>query len=102
MKVLIRILKQNQLIWMSLRSEEHTSELQSRGHLVCRLLLEKKKKRPKVRRRKEKKGKHQGKRNGRIQAYTTRRQGQRNKIQGDIKRYDRQDAKATQRQIQRQ
>src|SRR5271157_977954 len=40
--------------WMSLakikrnrrweRSEEHTSELQSRPHLVCRLLLEKKKK----------------------------------------------------------
>src|SRR5690625_7112814 len=30
--------------WMSEeRSEEHTSELQSRGHLVCRLLLEKKK-----------------------------------------------------------
>src|SRR5690554_7280452 len=28
----------------SLRSEEHTSELQSRPHLVCRLLLEKKKK----------------------------------------------------------
>src|SRR5690625_6455012 len=27
--------------WKS-RSEEHTSELQSRGHLVCRLLLEKK------------------------------------------------------------
>src|SRR3989442_9961550 len=27
------------------RSEEHTSELQSRPHLVCRLLLEKKKKR---------------------------------------------------------
>src|SRR5690625_6232681 len=27
------------LLW---RSEEHTSELQSRGHLVCRLLLEKK------------------------------------------------------------
>src|SRR5437870_13552418 len=26
------------------RSEEHTSELQSGGHLVCRLLLEKKKK----------------------------------------------------------
>src|SRR5690625_6971265 len=25
------------------RSEEHTSELQSRGHLVCRLLLEQKK-----------------------------------------------------------
>src|SRR5690625_6952437 len=36
------------LIWgfilvMVSRSEEHTSELQSRGHLVCRLLLEKKK-----------------------------------------------------------
>src|SRR5207253_8866843 len=29
---------------MGMRSEEHTSELQSRGHLVCRLLLEKKKK----------------------------------------------------------
>src|SRR5215510_2955531 len=29
------------------RSEEHTSELQSRGHLVCRLLLEKKKKKTK-------------------------------------------------------
>src|SRR6266550_3342648 len=28
------------------RSEEHTSELQSRLHLVCRLLLEKKKKHP--------------------------------------------------------
>src|SRR2546422_8061599 len=30
---------------VSSRSEEHTSELQSRLHLVCRLLLEKKKKR---------------------------------------------------------
>src|SRR5687768_17620997 len=29
---------------LALRSEEHTSELQSRLHLVCRLLLEKKKK----------------------------------------------------------
>src|SRR5690625_5859278 len=29
-----------------LRSEEHTSELQSRGHLVCRLLLEKKQQQP--------------------------------------------------------
>src|SRR5439155_1828942 len=28
---------------LHIRSEEHTSELQSRGHLVCRLLLEKKK-----------------------------------------------------------
>src|SRR5690625_4744164 len=33
--------QQNHII---LRSEEHTSELQSRGHLVCRLLLEKNKK----------------------------------------------------------
>src|SRR2546422_2082698 len=32
------------------RSEEHTSELQSRLHLVCRLLLEKKKKQKKTRR----------------------------------------------------
>src|SRR5436305_11436956 len=31
----------------SSRSEEHTSELQSRPHLVCRLLLEKKKKKKK-------------------------------------------------------
>src|SRR5690625_3019024 len=31
----------------SVRSEEHTSELQSRGHLVCRLLLEKKKQKTK-------------------------------------------------------
>src|SRR2546422_2666933 len=30
----------------AMRSEEHTSELQSRLHLVCRLLLEKKKKTP--------------------------------------------------------
>src|SRR5690625_5350946 len=30
------------LILEGIRSEEHTSELQSRGHLVCRLLLEKK------------------------------------------------------------
>src|SRR5690554_7688413 len=28
-------------LWCTLRSEEHTSELQSRPHLVCRLLLEK-------------------------------------------------------------
>src|SRR2546429_7187520 len=31
---------------IALRSEEHTSELQSRLHLVCRLLLEKKKQEP--------------------------------------------------------
>src|SRR5207253_6571124 len=34
------------------RSEEHTSELQSRGHLVCRLLLEKKKKKIKNKKKK--------------------------------------------------
>src|SRR2546422_4549857 len=33
---------------MNRRSEEHTSELQSRLHLVCRLLLEKKKKNKKI------------------------------------------------------
>src|SRR5690625_4397031 len=38
--VLDKILEQ---IHRQERSEEHTSELQSRGHLVCRLLLEKKK-----------------------------------------------------------
>src|SRR2546429_744838 len=32
------------VVYGSRRSEEHTSELQSRLHLVCRLLLEKKKK----------------------------------------------------------
>src|SRR5690625_5872932 len=30
------------------RSEEHTSELQSRGHLVCRLLLDKNKHQPRL------------------------------------------------------
>src|SRR2546429_6630577 len=34
----------SQPLIVALRSEEHTSELQSRLHLVCRLLLEKKKK----------------------------------------------------------
>src|SRR5690625_5424553 len=33
------------IAWHLARSEEHTSELQSRGHLVCRRLLEKKKNR---------------------------------------------------------
>src|SRR5690625_3718325 len=37
------------------RSEEHTSELQSRGHLVCRLLLEKKKRKIEKYKPKEKK-----------------------------------------------
>src|SRR5690554_7423707 len=35
--------------FLYLRSEEHTSELQSRPHLVCRLLLEKKKDRKSTR-----------------------------------------------------
>src|SRR5256884_3291526 len=34
---------ENKQIFQTVRSEEHTSELQSRLHLVCRLLLEKKK-----------------------------------------------------------
>src|SRR2546422_4978472 len=38
-----RALRSSRISWKS-RSEEHTSELQSRLHLVCRLLLEKKKK----------------------------------------------------------
>src|SRR5437660_7867930 len=33
----------DRVLKFEIRSEEHTSELQSRGHLVCRLLLEKKK-----------------------------------------------------------
>src|SRR5437868_7577925 len=33
-------------VWLAFRSEEHTSELQSRFDLVCRLLLEKKKEIP--------------------------------------------------------
>src|SRR3989442_11723267 len=37
------------------RSEEHTSELQSRPHLVCRLLLEKKKKKIKKKKKKNRK-----------------------------------------------
>src|SRR5690625_6932978 len=35
------------ILLRQVRSEEHTSELQSRGHLVCRLLLEKKKRQKK-------------------------------------------------------
>src|SRR5690625_5406022 len=37
------LLRKPQECRIHIRSEEHTSELQSRGHLVCRLLLEKKK-----------------------------------------------------------
>src|SRR3989449_2011916 len=40
-----RLGRQHGSFWLKVaRSEEHTSELQSRLHLVCRLLLEKKKK----------------------------------------------------------
>src|SRR5690554_7494956 len=39
------------------RSEEHTSELQSRPHLVCRLLLEKKKKKKIKNKKKQEKNK---------------------------------------------
>src|SRR5437868_10505287 len=38
--------KEHELLEVSFRSEEHTSELQSRFDLVCRLLLEKKKPEP--------------------------------------------------------
>src|SRR5687768_18371029 len=38
------LVQQHQVALPFARSEEHTSELQSRLHLVCRLLLEKKKK----------------------------------------------------------
>src|SRR5207253_6539607 len=38
-----RLLTYKAALQKEARSEEHTSELQSRGHLVCRLLLEKKK-----------------------------------------------------------
>src|SRR5438445_8292082 len=38
-----------------MRSEEHTSELQSRQYLVCRLLLEKKKKKKKMTKNEQKK-----------------------------------------------
>src|SRR5437870_2457189 len=42
--VFVRIAPKGESILRKIvRSEEHTSELQSRGHLVCRLLLEKKK-----------------------------------------------------------
>src|SRR5215813_14281559 len=43
------------------RSEEHTSELQSRPHLVCRLLLEKKKKKKKQNKNEKKKKKNKNK-----------------------------------------
>src|SRR2546422_6749176 len=42
----------------TVRSEEHTSELQSRLHLVCRLLLEKKKKKKKPQKQTSSQNKH--------------------------------------------
>src|SRR5207253_8611034 len=38
----LQLLSEHLEAFLGNRSEEHTSELQSRGHLVCRLLLEKK------------------------------------------------------------
>src|SRR5690625_4080952 len=42
-RVKANLRRQQQVPDDTVKSEEHTSELQSRGHLVCRLLLEKKK-----------------------------------------------------------
>src|SRR5690625_6958034 len=39
---IVETIRSNEFCFPGPRSEEHTSELQSRGHLVCRLLLEKK------------------------------------------------------------
>src|SRR2546422_11723971 len=44
MRAIATSLQNPDTAYVSYRSEEHTSELQSRLHLVCRLLLEKKKK----------------------------------------------------------
>src|SRR5690625_3065695 len=43
LRIFYEVGQDNVLPIFEMRSEEHTSELQSRGHLVCRLLLEKKK-----------------------------------------------------------
>src|SRR5690625_5550890 len=40
-RIRIRLPDEDRVIGEEVRSEEHTSELQSRGQLVCRLLLEK-------------------------------------------------------------
>src|SRR5947199_3837658 len=60
-------------IWTCLRSEEHTSELQSLRHLVCRLLLEKKNEHPG----------HEGRGNTRLASSTTRMQMQQHTGQPD-------------------
>src|SRR2546422_8237930 len=46
--VIVDLAVENDPLRGSARSEEHTSELQSRLHLVCRLLLEKKKNKTKI------------------------------------------------------
>src|SRR5690606_41045732 len=43
LELLRRLLQGSRILRLGVRSEEHTSELQSRENLVCRLLLEKKK-----------------------------------------------------------
>src|SRR2546425_2194216 len=48
-KLLIKPSKKNVAAFLEKRSEEHTSELQSLAYLVCRLLLEKKKKQKRYR-----------------------------------------------------
>src|SRR5947209_12416884 len=53
------------------RSEEHTSELQSRQYLVCRLLLEKKKKKKKKKIRVDKKRKQRTEKKRHIEVTTT-------------------------------
>ena len=53
--VVMRCQGQNTSKGKALRSEEHTSELQSRENLVCRLLLEKKKKKKTQKKKKKKK-----------------------------------------------
>src|SRR5258708_13330409 len=44
----MRGVEKTELVPKQKRSEEHTSELQSPDHLVCRLLLEKKKEKPQL------------------------------------------------------
>src|SRR2546422_4053148 len=53
------------------RSEEHTSELQSRLHLVCRLLLEKKKKKKQTRRERHRGRKDHAQRGRAVRLYVS-------------------------------
>ena len=54
--IILDNLRETNVVWSN-RSEEHTSELQSRLHLVCRLLLEKKKKQVKTKKKQKTKQK---------------------------------------------